>query len=230
MLLSERKTSLPLTEEHLRRGAWACFMNARDLYEEACLLGSHARYPRAAVLAVIGTEEFVTAVAYTLAALNPQERLRLPQTLRALRHHDIQHVSGATIEGVCIEVREEVDAEASLAGVPVTPGSYVQRTLLALARGGLQRLLHSTEVAKEQRQALNAIAPNSVPSGAKERGLYVEMRYDELSTPSQLEEWEASSMLIELEWFLNTFHGLPSVLEDNLAWQPFAETIRQQLC
>src|SRR5713101_7498814 len=116
MLLSERKNTMPLTEEQLRRVALACLMNARDLYEEACLLGSHARYPRAAVLAVIGTEELAKAVAYTIAALHPQERLRQSQMLLTLRHHDIKHGSAAIIEGVVIETREGVDAEASMAG------------------------------------------------------------------------------------------------------------------
>jgi hypothetical protein len=220
---------MTFTEEQLRHGALACFVNARDLYEEACLLLKHERYPRAVVLAIIGVEEFVKSVAYALAAFNPQERVQLPQILKALRHHDIKHVSGDTIEGVCIQTREGVDSEASLAGFPVTPGSYFQETLLTLARMGLQGILRSKKVAKEQAQALNEIEPDSAPNVLKERGFYVEIRHDGISTPSELEEREARSTIIELEWFLDTFHCLLSVLEDNSQWQHFADTIRQQL-
>jgi len=72
------------TEEQLRQIAAACFVNARELYDDACLLENHARYPRALVLAVIGAEEFVKAVAYTIAALNPSERARLSTFREAL--------------------------------------------------------------------------------------------------------------------------------------------------
>src|SRR6266852_3375566 len=219
---------IPVTEERLRRVALACFVNARDLYEDACLLRNHARYPRALVLAVIGTEEFVKSVVYTIAALNPHERVRLSQTLKALHHHDIKHGSGATIEGVCIRTREGVDCGADMAGVPVASGSYFRETFLALACLGLQGLLPSKEEAKAHAQALNDIAPDSAPSVLKERGLYVDMRQDDIYTPSQLEDGEATFEIIGLEWFLDTFRDLPSVLEDDLHWQHFAETIRQQ--
>jgi AbiV family abortive infection protein len=102
MLLSEHEKSTTLTEEQLRRVALACFVNTQALYEDACLLANHARYPRAAALAVIGGEEFVKSVAYTIAALNPHERVRLPQKRKALSHHDIKHGSADHIEGVVI--------------------------------------------------------------------------------------------------------------------------------
>jgi len=54
------------TEEQVRQAAVSCFVNARDLYEGACLLEKPARYPRALVLAVIGAEEFVKSVVYTI--------------------------------------------------------------------------------------------------------------------------------------------------------------------
>src|SRR5712691_6569422 len=110
---------IPVTEEQLRRVALACFINARDLYEDACLLGKHARYPRAVALAVIGAEEFVKSVVYTIAAVNPHERVRVSQTLKALYHHDIKHGIGATIEGEFIQAREGADCMADMAGVPV---------------------------------------------------------------------------------------------------------------
>jgi hypothetical protein len=217
------------TEEQLRRVALACFVNARDLYEDACLLGKHTRYPRALVLAVIGMEEFVKSVAYTIAALNPDERVRLSQTLKALHYHDIKHGCGDTIEGVFIQTSEGVDCAADMAGFPVASGSYFRETFLALARQGLQGLLPSRQEAKAHAQALNDIAPDSAPSVLKERGLYVDIRDDDIYTPSQLEDWDATSTIIGLEWFLDTFRCLPSVLDDDIHWQHFADTIRQQL-
>jgi len=171
----------------------------------------------------------VKSVAYTIAALNPHERVRLPQKRKALSPHDIKHGSADHIEGVVIEIREGVDAEASMAGVPVASGSVFQRTVLHLARQGLQGLLLSKEDAKAPAQALNDRAPDSAPSVLKARGLYVAMRQDDVCTPFQLEEWEATDAIETLAWFLETFRCFPSVLEDNTHWHHFAETIRQQL-
>src|SRR5262250_2437211 len=60
------ENTMSYTEEQLRQAAVSCFVNARDLYEDACLLEKPARYPRALVLAVIGAEEFVQSVVYTI--------------------------------------------------------------------------------------------------------------------------------------------------------------------
>jgi hypothetical protein len=217
------------TEEQLRQVAVACFVNAQGLYEDACLLGKHARYPRVLVLAVIGAEEFVKAVAYTIAALNPSERARLSTFRKALRYHDCKHLADALIEGVFIESKEGVDCEADLAGFPVTPGSYVRETLCALVRSGLHGLLRSEKEAQDHAQALNDIIPDSAPSLTKNRGLYVELNGEGLSTPSQLGEQEARSAVLALEWSLEAFHDLPSLLEDDRQWVPFAKTIRQRL-
>jgi hypothetical protein len=59
--------------------------------------------------------------------------------------------------------------------------------------------------------------------------LYVELNGEGLSTPSQLGEQEACSTVLDLEWFLEAFHDLPSLLEDDHQWVPFAKTIRQRL-
>jgi AbiV family abortive infection protein len=217
------------TEEQLRRVAAACFVNARDLYEDACLLEKYARYPRALVLAVIGTEEFVKSVAYTIAALNPSEHVRLPNVLKALRSHDRKHLGDAIIEGVFIETKERVDSGADMAGFPVAAGSYVRETLFALARLGLEGLLRSQCEAKAHAKSLNDISADSAPSLSKERGLYVEMGDERLSLPSQLEEQEARSTVLGLEWSLEVFRDLPSLLEDEHQWAPFAKTIRQRL-
>ena len=217
------------TEEQLRQLAVACFVNARDLYEDACLLGKHARYPRALVLAVIGTEEFVKSVAYTIAALNPSERVRLCNVLKALHSHDCKHLGDAIIEGVFIETKEGVDCEADMAGFPVAPGRYVRETLFELTRLGLRGLLRSNEEAKAHAQELNDISPDSAPSLVKERGLYVDMKRRRLYIPSQLDEGEARSTVLGLEWSLEVFRDLPRLLEDEHQWAPFAKTIRQRL-
>jgi AbiV family abortive infection protein len=86
------------TEEQLRQVAIACFVNAKDLYEDACLLGKHARYPRALILAVIGAEEFVKSVVYTIAALNPSEHVRLPPVLAELKSHNLKHLGACRRE------------------------------------------------------------------------------------------------------------------------------------
>jgi hypothetical protein len=217
------------TEEQLRQVAVACFVNARDLYEDACLLKKHARYPRALVLAVIGEEEFVKSVAYTIAALNSSERVRLSHFLKELRHHDRKHLGDSMIEGVYIQAREGVDCAADLAGFPVEPGSYVRETLFMLARMGLQKLLGSRDEANAHARALNDIIPDSAPSTAKNRGLYVELNAEGLSLPSQLEEQQARSTIIGLEWSLDVFRDIPSLLEDDHHWAPFAKTARQRL-
>ena len=105
--------------------AVACLVNARDLYEDACLLEKHARSPRALVLAVIGTEELVKSVAFTMAALNPSERVRLPNVLTALPTHDRKHLGDAIIAGVFSATKPGVDAGADMAGCPVAPGNSV---------------------------------------------------------------------------------------------------------
>ena len=69
------------SEAALREGAVACFANAQELYEEAKLLFVQAQSPRAVVLALIGQEEFAKAVVYTVAALLPEQRHRLPPKL-----------------------------------------------------------------------------------------------------------------------------------------------------
>jgi AbiV family abortive infection protein len=139
-------------------------VHTRALYEEACLLANHARYPWAVALAVLGAEELVKSVASTIAALNPHERVRLPQTLNVLHHHDSKHGSAATMEGMVIETREGVDAEASMTGVAGESGSDFRETFLSLARQGLQGLLPSQEDAKAHAQALHDIAPDSARS------------------------------------------------------------------
>jgi AbiV family abortive infection protein len=223
------ESAMNYTEEQLRQVAVACFVNARDLYEDACLLMKHARYPRALVLAVIGAEEFVKSVAYTIAALNPSERVRLATVIPMLHYHDCKHLANASIEGVYIEIEEGVQAEADMAGVPVASGSYLRETLFELASLGLSWLLRPRGEAKEHAQTLNNISPNSAPSVAKERGLYVDMSSEGLYSPSLLDASEARSTVLGLEWSLETFRNLPSLLEDEHQWAPFAETIRQRL-
>jgi hypothetical protein len=178
---------------------------------------------------VIGAEEFVKSIAYTIATLDPSERVRLPCFLRALRDHNRKHLGDDVIEGVHIQTTEGVDAAYDMAGFPVESGSYVRETLLELTCMGLQGLFWSGKEAKEHAQKLNEIQPGSAPSLAKERGLYVDMDSEELHIPSQLDEGEARRAVIALEWSIENFNRLPGLLEDERQWAPFAKEVRQRL-
>jgi AbiV family abortive infection protein len=88
------------SEAALRAGAVACFINAQELYEEAKLLYEHAQSPRSVVLALIGAEEFAKAVVYTVAALLPGQRHRLPSRLGG---HELKHQICSLADGVQIQ-------------------------------------------------------------------------------------------------------------------------------
>ena len=78
-----------LSEDALRAGVVACFTNAQELSNEATLLCEHAQSPRAGALTLMGAEEFAKAILFTIAALLPEHRRRLPCRLEGhlLKHH-----------------------------------------------------------------------------------------------------------------------------------------------
>ena len=83
--------------------AAAALTNANELCAEAKLLAENEHKPRAAALAVIGLEEFAKAVAYTLAAIFPEQSVDIRQRLLK---HDVKHWIADTFEGAQIEIEE----------------------------------------------------------------------------------------------------------------------------
>jgi hypothetical protein len=213
-------------EKQLRHVAFGCITHAQALYKEACLLAQHEWHPRTVALAVRGTEEVATSVAYTIAALNYHEGVLLPHTIEALLHHDVHHGSTATGAAGEMETREEVDVTASMAGSPGESGSACRNTLLQLTRKGLQGLLPATEDTKASLPALHDRAQASTPSVFKARRLCVDPRHGAMAPPSQVKAREATDAIGTLARFLTTFSLLSDVLADDMQWHQFTETMR----
>jgi len=122
----------------------ACFTNEQELCEEATLLLEHDMSLRSAALAVIGQEEFAKAVAYTIAALLPEQRHYLPSTIDG---HALKHRVCRIANGVEMMYDEMCNAlwDTGYAFGGSTPLDRLVELFFCLAEGGLNNLLDKKE-------------------------------------------------------------------------------------
>lgn len=232
------------SEDDLRAGAVACFTNAQELYEEAKLLFEQARAPRSAALALIGAEEFAKAVVFTVAALLPEQCHRLPSRLDG---HELKHQICSLADAAQIMSSEGWAVVADYGGT--TPISRLGDLFRVLAGWGLDSFLDAErakqyyrelrcELEKENRlrQHLQADPEKNMllslqEPDLKNAALYVDLDASGkvLSPTARVEERDARVSILGLEYFLEEYTALPTVVGDDRRWRDFAERVRNGL-
>lgn len=226
-----------LSESTLRVIAAACFKNAQQLYDEAKLLIQQDRFARAAALAVIGAEEFGKAVIYTMAALLPEQRRLLP---RVLNNHQLKHrvCSFAEVAKIMNE-----DYWAAI-GRPDTALTRLTDLFVPLVEHGLASCLDEEEARQHyqqlrqrhhEEQHRNTFQPQverdwGLPfrePDLKNAALYVDIDASgRVLIPITRVDSQAAVLVIEsLDWFLEQYAELSSVVSDEQSWRDFANEI-----
>jgi hypothetical protein len=233
-----------LSEDALRAGAVACFINAQELYEEAKLLFEQARPPRAAALALIGAEEFAKAVVFTVAALLPEQRHRLPSRLDG---HELKHRICRLADVAQIMSSEWWAVANDFGGT--TPTSRLGDLFACLAERGLDCFL-DTKGAKQYYKALRVEHEEEQRhwqhlQADPERDIYLVFREPDLknaalyvdlapsgkvmSPTNRVEERDTRLSISGLEYFLDEYAALATVVGDDQHWRDFAERVRNGL-
>lgn len=116
---------MALSEQILRAAALAAWENAASYSAEAKLLDKHGYGARAVALAILGTEEFGKAVAYTVAALSAEPLAVLVDRSRPLKAHEVKHLIVQAAEYAHIVTHEWSDVVAAETGYQPSPEVYV---------------------------------------------------------------------------------------------------------
>ena len=222
------------SEAALRAGAVACFANAQELYEEAKLLYEHAQSTRSVVLALIGAEEFAKAVVFTVAALLPEQRHRLPPKLdgHALKHHICMLAEAAQIRNTKRWGRKAKDGDIT---------DYFRD----LARWGLDSLLNTKEAKQYYRELRRELEEDNQSLGQadseykvffrsftepdlKDAALYVDLEDSgKVNSPStRVSAHHAVTSINGLLYYLEEYAALPTVVGDDERWHDFAASLR----
>ena len=232
------------SEDDLRAAAVACFTNAQELYEEAKLLFEQARSPRSAALALIGAEEFAKAVVFTVAALLPGQRHCLPSTLDG---HELKHQI-CSLADVAQIMNSEGWAMADEYG-GTTPISRLGDLFRVFAEWGLDSVLDANrakqyyrELRREHEEAnhlwrhLQSDPEKDIRLSLREpdfknAALYVDLDASGkvMSPTNRVEEGDARVSILGLEYFLEEYAALPTVVGDDQHWRDFAERVRTGL-
>lgn len=232
------------SEDALRAGAVACFTNAQELYDEAKLLFEQARSPRSAALALIGAEEFAKAVVFTVAALLPEQRHRLPPRLDG---HELKHQICSLADAAQIMNSDGWAVAADYGST--TPISRLGDLCRVLAGWGLDSLLDAERATQYYRtlrcehkeksrlwQHLQADPEKDIflrlrEPDLKNAALYVDLDASGkvLSPTNRVEERDARVSILGLEYFLEEYAALPTVVGDDQRWRDFAERVRNGL-
>ena len=219
----------------------ACFTNAQELYEEVKLLHEQAQSPRSVALVLIGAEEFAKAVVFTVAALLPEQRHSLPPRLDGdeLKHQicsladaaQIMNHEGWNVYGGTTPVSRLGDLFGVLAGMGLAN--------LLDAKGAKQyyqelRREHEEESRRwrhlqedpEQDIYLSLREPD-----LKNAALYVDLDASGkvMSSSNRVEERDARVSILGLEYFLEEYAALPTVVGDDQHWRDFTERVRNGL-
>jgi AbiV len=233
-----------LSEDTLRARAVACFINAQELYEEAKLLFEQARSPRSAALALVGAEEFAKAVVFTVAALLPEQRYRLPSRLDG---HELKHRI-CSLADVAQIMSSEWWAVANDYGGTI-PTSRLGDLFGFLAEWGLDSFLDTNsarqyyktlrvEHEEEHRRSrhLQADTERDIhlflrEPDLKNAALYVDLDTSGkvMSPTNRVEERDARVSIAGLEYFLEEYAALPTVVGDDQHWRDFAKHVRNGL-
>jgi AbiV family abortive infection protein len=193
----------------LLRACSAAIRNAEDLYQDARLLLRAGRRPRAAALAVIGSEEAGKAVAFMLAGFGKVPRSHLPTLLKNLRtgkesHRSKQAVSqvgwlagkahrelGQLLQKVVAGTRNSPPDNDELARFAAAHLSQLIPSVLNIVEqtvGDWQRLNHDVEL----------IADGSLQR-IRDQGLYVDFKDDHVHTPWDIPPRQATQLVNRLE-------------------------------
>lgn len=132
-----------------RKAAVAALANAHELYAEAKLLAENNHTSRAAALAVIGVGEFAKSVAYTLAAIFPEQsdgiRSRLIQ-------HDVKHWVANIFEGAQIVTDDWPLIVFQETWMRPSSREVLTEIFVELARNGLSGVVPNIQQTKEHRK------------------------------------------------------------------------------
>ena len=230
-----------LSEGALRAGAVACFTNAQELYAEAKLLHEQAQSPRSVALALIGSEEFAKAVVFTVAALLPEQRHCLSPRLDG---HELKHQICSLADAAQIMNHEGWNVYGGTTAI-----SRLGDLLGVLAKMGLANLLDAkgaTQYYKELRREheeksrrwrhLQEGPAQDLYLGLREpdlknAALYVDLDASGkvMSPGNRVEECDARVSILGLEYFLEEYAALPTVVGDDQQWRDFAERVRNGL-
>ncbi len=206
-------------EQSLRIASLECFLNAKSLHEEACLLGEHGYRARAAALAVIGEEEFAKSILYALAAIRPDE----PDLLgKGLIHHETKHLVALVAEVAEIETNDYRAVAAQESGQPLSPKERLVVLFQRLVRSNLEAVVKNPTEAKTFYKRLGDTSELVLPEPQlKNAALYVDLgEFGDISTPARVEH-QAASAILGLEWFLGVYCAVPEILQDEEEWKDF---------
>ncbi len=207
----------------LRELAAACFANAQSQHGAANLLAENGYDGAAVALAVIGVEEFAKAILYTAAALCPSEWDVLGPECR---WHELKHLIAAAAEAAQIDQHEKWEFEADYSGSWPSKKKRLEDMLALLLGHGLAALRGDPQDAREFYKDLHAGDPEMpVTPELKNAGLYVDLAPSgRVLKPARVAS-EVRSEILGLEWFLETFGGLPELLREEEAWRQLAQSV-----
>lgn len=212
------------SEEVLRDAAAASFINAQSLLKEAELLSKHGYLARAAALAIIGLEEFAKSIVYTVAALLPEERSKLPAKLSV---HEEKHIVVDYAEYAKINCEDFLIEVFRDSGYPPSRATRLGCMFQIIARYGLSGILWGKGPAKEHyKKRQGDVTEILVEPYLKNAALYVDIGpTGKVSTPQGLFD-PAEGIIGVLEWFLAHYEGLAELLEDDAEWTSFSKSFR----
>jgi AbiV family abortive infection protein len=224
------------SEQQLRAAARACFVNARDLYDEAALLQKAGRPARSAALAGIGLEEFGKAIVYLVAALAPDQRKALPPRLDG---HEMKHRVCRLADAAQCMNEEGWAVDRQDGSRPSAQDRIVDMAAL-LVEWGITDLTDA-KIAKQQHALLRSSREKQpLPPENPTRDIFLAIREPDLKnsalyvdldaegrplTPARIEDHDARITIAGLEYFLAAYFALPEVV-DETSWAAFASRVR----
>lgn len=198
--------------------AAAALMNANELCAEAELLAENGHKSRAAALAVIGLEEFAKSVAYTAAAIFPEQSSGLQDRLN---DHNVKHWIAAAFDGPQIVTSDKESLRNTFRELLKSKwGSFVLTRVSA------------KEATKKSQEFLNDPQLHVLTSELittpliKNAALYVDIEEGKVLSPSRIDRY-ANYEIQGLIWCLDHTRLLLEILPDDKQWEWFAKPIRQ---
>lgn len=216
--------------------AAAALTNASELCAEAELLAKNGHNSRAAVLAVIGLEEFAKAVACTVAAIFPEQSNDL---WNRLNDHNVKQWIIQTFDGVESEVEDGIDGISWGSGVHCAPEAdaillEIFRTLSKSDWGSfIPTKKAAKSAAKKDQETLNDPKIHALPTDyittafIKNAALYVDLsEKGEVLSPNRIYR-NTQAEIGGLTWSLRHSGSLLGMLSNEKKWEWFAKHIRQ---
>jgi AbiV family abortive infection protein len=207
-----------------REAAVAALANAHELCAEAKLLAENNHTSRAAALAVIGVEEFAKSVAYTLAAIFPEQSDGIRGRLIL---HDVKHWVANVFEGAQIVTDEWPLIVFQETGMWLSSQQVLTDIFVELSRNGLSGVVPNDEQAKEHNKKSKFENDRHIATPfIKNAAFYVDISpTGEVLSPGRVERF-ANAEIGGLEWYLDHSSTLREVLSDDPVWERFSDEVR----